>query len=186
MNVSVVSPQKIKISLTHTEFIACFGEYEKLLNLTSKAKILLKILINDIISDNPSFSAAEKITAKIQLIKNRGCIITITALSGESESENIDCLFEFFNGDAMTDAVTAIYKNKNNRKISSHLYKTENKYQLIINCNNPKEKFFFLHEFCSDISEDISDIEYVREYGKPLILNSAINSCGRAFLKRLH
>ena len=84
MTVSVVSPQKIKISLTHTEFIACFGEYEKLLNLTSKAKILLKILINDIISDNPSFSAADKISAKIQLIKTGAVLLPLLHYQGKA------------------------------------------------------------------------------------------------------
>ncbi len=186
MTVSVVSDKKIKILLTHTEVMACFGEYERLLTLTPKTKISLTLLLNDIISKNPSFSKAVKISAKIKLIKNNGCIITLISLPPENEPHRSECLFEFHSGDALTDAITALYKNENNRQVLSHLYKTDNSYNLIISCKNPKEKFFLLQEFCPKISEDIWDIEYVREYGKPLILNSAIKSYGKVFLKRFH
>lgn len=186
MTVSVVSPQKIKIFLTHTEVIACFGEYERLLDLVPKAKICLTLLINDIIEGNRSFSKADKISAKIKLIKQKGCIITLTASLHHRKCDTSECLFEFSGADDLTNALTALYKMGTNRKISSHLYKTENKYQLIANCINPKEKLFLLHEFCSKISDSVWDIETVREYGKPLILNSAIKSYGRAFLKGFH
>ena len=186
MTVSVVSHKIIKISLTHTEVIACFGEYEKILNLSPKTRIRLTLLINDIISENPSFSETDKISAKIQLVKNKGCVITLTSLLPENKDNLSECLFEFSGADSMTDAITTLYKMGAYHKILSHLYKTDTKYHLIVNCINPKEKFFLLHEFCSKISDSAQDIEYVREYGKPLILNYAIKIYGEAFLKRLH
>ncbi len=186
MTVSVVSAKKIKVTLTHTEVIACFGEYESLINLTPKTKICLILLLNDIISKHLPFLKANEISAKISLIKNRGCIITLSAPLYKTECTEAECLFEFSNSDALTNGITELYKNKSNHKFLSQLYETDKGYCLIVRCKNPTEKLFLLHEFCPKISEDARDIEYVREYGKPLILNSAIKRYGKAFLKPLH
>lgn len=186
MTVSLISAQKIKIALTHTEVMACFGDYEKLLSLTPKTKLCITFLINNIISKNPSFLKAEKINAKIKITKNKGCQIVLAVIPTHKENLYTECLFEFYSTNAMTDAMTALYNNKINHKITSYLYKIENRYCLIVNYENPREKLFLLHEFCSKISEDKRDIEYVKEHGTPLILNSAIKNCGKAFLKRLH
>ena len=97
-----------------------------------------------------------------------------------------ECLFEFLDLNAMTDAMTALYKNKIYREVLSHLYSIDNKYYLIVSAKNPKETLFLLYEFCPKISDEKLDIEYIKEYGTPLILNSAIKNCGKPFLKRLH
>ena len=186
MTVSVVSAKKIKVTLTHTEVIACFGEYERLLNLTPKTKICLMLLLNDIISKHLPLLKADEISAKISLVKNRGCIITLTAPLCKTEGTDTECLFKFQDSNALTNGITELYKNKANHKFLSQLYESNNGYCLIVRCKSPTERLFLLHEFCPYISEDKKDIEYVREYGKPLILNSAIKKYGKAFLKGLH
>lgn len=183
MTVSVITQNKIKISLTHTEVIACFGEYERLLGLSPKIKNSLSMLLNDIISEHSLFEKNCKISAKIRLIKNCGCEITLTALLPKRKTPNRECVFEFFDIEALTGGITELYKTKANLRFLSHLYKTDNGYRLIINCKNPKERLFFLHEFCFKISDKPQDIEYTKEYGKPLILNCAIEKYAKAFLK---
>lgn len=182
MTVSVIAQNKIKISLTHTEVIACFGEYEKLLSLSPKVKNSLNMLLNDILSTHSLFYGNCKISAKIRLIKSYGCEIILTALLPKRKTPNKECVFEFSDTSALTGGITELYKNKTNLRFLSHLYETDSGYRLIINCKNPKENLFFLHEFCFKISDSPQDIEYTKEYGKPLILNCAIERYGKAFL----
>lgn len=182
MTVSIVAQNKIKITLTHTEVITCFGEYEKLCSLSPKVKASLNMLLSDIITTNSLFHKSCKISAKIKVRKSFGCEIILTALLPKRTSPEKECIFEFSDSEALTAGIFELYKNKSTLRLRSHLYKTDNSYQLMVSCSNPKERLFLLHEFCFKISDSFLDIEYTKEYGKPLILNCAIEKYGKAFL----
>ena len=181
MNVYTIAQNKIKISLTHTEVIACFGEYDRLYNMSQKTKTALTLLLNDIITAHPIFNKNCKISAKIKLKRNIGCEIVLTALSAERNSPPKECIFEFSDSESLTRGIVELYKNRRYSKLRSHLYKTENGYRLMVNCKDPKNRLFLLHEYCFKISDSPRDIEYTKEYGKPLILNCAIEKYGKAF-----
>lgn len=183
MTVSKVAQNKIKIFLTHTEVITCFGEYEKLLGLSPKVKTSLNLLLSDILSKHPLFNGNKKISAKIKLCKDFGCEIILTALLPKRKIPNSECVFVFQDSDALTSGIWELYKNKTNHRYLSHLYKTDNGYSLIINSQNPKEHLFFLNEFCFKIESNSEYIAYTKEYGKPLILNCAIEKYGKIFSK---
>ena len=184
MTVSIIAKNKLRILLTHTEVIACFGEYEKLFGMTSGVKTALNFLINDIISQKRIFGENSKISAKLTVRRNFGCEIILTELLPKiTDTEESGCLFEFEDSDALTRGIAELYKNKSNFGFKSHLYKTESGYRLLVSCKKPKERLFLLNEFCFKISENLRDIEYTKEYGKPLILNCAIEKYGEIFLK---
>lgn len=183
MTVSLITKNKLKIALTHTEVLACFGEYEQLFSMTPRVKTALNLLLSDIIASKRVFSDNCKISAKLEVKRNFGCEITLTALSSQRKAPEKECIFEFSDSEALTHGITELYKNKSNLRFKSHLYKTESGYRLIASCKNPKESLFLLNEFCFKISDNLKDIEYTKEYGKPLILNCAIEKYGRIFLK---
>lgn len=183
MTVSVLAQNKIKILLTHTEVITCFGKYDTLYSLTPKVKTSLNMLLSDIITTHSLFNRNCKISAKIKVRKNLGCEILLVALLPKRKTPDNECIFEFSDTEALTAGITELYKNKRNLRFLSHLYKTEQGYSLIVNCKNPKERLFLLNEFCFKISDSKNAVEYTKEYGKPLILNCAIERYGEFFSK---
>lgn len=186
MTVSVITQNKIRILLTHTEVITCFGEYSTLYSLGPKVKSSLNLLLNDIITTHSLFNKNCKISAKIKVKENFGCEILLVALLPKRKTPDNECVFEFSDSEALTAGITELYKNVRNFRFLSHLYKTEKGYSLIVNCQNPKEQLFVLHEFCFEINDSQNAVEYTKEYGKPLILNCAIERYGKFFSKRLH
>lgn len=181
MTILPIAEDKIKITLTHTEVIACFGEYEQLVALTPKVKLSLNLLLNEAIVDKKLFSDNCKISAQIRVIKSVGCEILLTAIKLKKKKLYQNCLFKFSDSDNLTKGILRLYKNTDLPIFDSELYKYNEEYHLIISGENLKENLFFLNEYSSFISEEVTDIEYTREYAKPIIMSNAIKKYGCAF-----
>lgn len=181
MTVTKIAQNKIKIFLTDTEVSACFGDYEQLRQMSPKVKNALNLLLSDIIAESAIFEENCRISAKLSLKRGVGCEILLSALVAERRQPNKECIFEFDDSESLTLGIKELYKKRRNLQIISHLYETEMGYRLIVNCKNPKEKLFLLNEFCFKTSDKAEEIAYVKEYGKPLILNCAIEKYGKAF-----
>ncbi len=183
MTVSVLAQNKIKIILTHTEVISCFGEYSKLCSLTPLVKTSLTMLFSDIIASSNVFPENCKISAKIKVKESVGCEITLTAFSPGRKAVAEEWVFLFPDSESLTKALIELYKAKSNLRFQSHLYKNDSSYCLFLRCKNAKERFFWLNEFCFGKTNDAITAAHIKEYGKPLILNCAIEKYGKAFLK---
>ena len=181
MTVTKTAQNRIKILLTDTEVITCFGDYDALYQMTPKAKLSLQLLLNDIIANSNIPKNDCKISAKLHLKRGEGCEIILSVMVAERLLPFTECIFEFSDSESLTLGIKTLYKNNRTFNMQSHLYETEKGYGLIINCKNPKERLFLLNEFCTKTSDKTEEIEYTKEYGKPLILNCAIEKYGKAF-----
>ena len=85
----------------------------------------------------------------------------------------------FSDSESLTKAVLLIFDK--GKQTASSLYSFKNKYVLVTEIINPKN-LMAINEFCFYKTNDNIKIEFIREYGKPLITNNAINCYAVAFL----
>jgi len=86
----------------------------------------------------------------------------------------------FLDSESLTKAVLLIFDK--GKQTASSLYLFKNKYVLITESINHKI-LMSINEFCFYKTNDSIKIEFIKEYGKSLITNNAINCYGVAFLK---
>ena len=94
--------------------------------------------------------------------------------------ENNEYILTFNSSNDLTSAVLLLYRNKKLSTSKSSLYKMNKNFILIIESSSP---LLFLQEFSKNNKNAHIQAEYVREYGKAIILNNAISAYGKAFLK---
>ena len=90
--------------------------------------------------------------------------------------------FLFSDSESLTKAILFLLKIPKTEFCRSSLYKLEQKYILLtenLSCDVTDS----LHEFCLIKTKNPLIIEYIKEYGKPLIINNAIKRYGVAFSK---
>ena len=88
--------------------------------------------------------------------------------------------FFFSDSENLTNAVLFLIKIPETKIYKSSLYKLKNKYVLLTEelCSSLCDA---LNEFCFRKTDNSVMIEHIKEYGKPLIINNAINRYGVAF-----
>jgi len=178
MTVCKVNETKIKIRLTDTEVITCFGNYEKLFCATASTKLTINALLCDLIPHYNHLANSSKIVAKITAQKHLGCEITVYAyFHNDTAKEHI---LNFKNSEDLTRAILCIYRSKPYCKMKSSLYSLAGKFILIIENRSllPQAK-----ELAERVCTSHIYAEYVREYGKLLIDDNAVSVYGKAFLK---
>ena len=175
MTVFDMNPNQIRISLTHTEVIACFGSYKSLMNLNDRIKDRISALVYNVIKHHIKTQQNCKIKGTIYAKKNNGCKINIYFVS---EQTHIPTIYSFKNSENLICAANMLFKSK--YTLRSDLYKMSDSYRLIIdNYNNPLN----LSEFYCKVYNSPIMLAHTKEYGKPLILNNAIYRLGKAFIK---
>lgn len=182
MTVYEIGKTMLKITLTDTEVISCFGAYEKLYTMSYGIQLAINLLLRDIISEHKNFFENSKITAGIKAVKNCGCEITLYCRKSLRNSPKKEYIFCFDDSESLTQAILTLLNRNNTRNLESSLYKMPDCYCLIITSRDANN-IFIINEFCNKKSNPKFYAEYVKEYGKPLIINNAINRYGVAFSK---
>lgn len=178
MTVYKISKNKIKITLSDSEVIAYFGNYDKI-NLKYKdTKFTVNMLLRNSLKRN-YFNSKGRLIIYIKAIANMGC--TITVLSTENmpmrKTKPEDHVFEFVSFNNMLRGVSALYKVFPN--IQASLYKTENAYRLVASVRKDTD-LCFLKEFSNSIDGDYA-LSNTEEYGKLLIKDNAVRKIGSIF-----
>ncbi len=177
MTVYDINPNQIRISLTHTEVIACFGSYSKLAKMSDNIKASLSALVYNVAKAHIKTQQNYKIKGRIYAKENNGCKINIyfTVLH---KQKSIPIIYSFKNSENLICAVNMLYKSENS--LRSDLYKMSDSYRLII---EHYENSLTLNEFDCKVFNSPIMLAHTKEYGKPLILNNAIYRLGKAFIK---
>ncbi len=181
MQIYEVSNNKIKIALTHTEVLCCFGAYEKLFYMSAKTKNIFKAFINSIIEEHYGYLIGEKISAEIKGAENSGCIITLEC--SKSNSDIKEYSISFINSESMINTALNLYRLMKKRIYSSSLYRTDNRYHLIFRADTGKKTALKLNEIYGNIHSDNILCEYIKEYGKTVAKRNAIFKIASAFSK---
>ncbi len=183
MTVFETGENQLRIKLSNTEVIACFGSYEKLRQMSRTIKTALNALLQDIINDYPALRGKSKIKASMTLTKNSGCEITLSAAGPKRHIGLQEYLFEFPNSESLTEAILMLYRQRLTRHLKSSLYKMPACWRLLIESKVERLVHLRLKEFCRYDSGALYEIEHTREHGKPLIINNAIEKYGASFSK---
>lgn len=185
MTVSKFESSKIKIILTDTEVLCCFGSYENLSTMNIKIKNSLNAIVRDIVKENFDFFKGKLTKIRVKLLKDEGCEILIYPITADEADEDREYVFEFSSSENLTQAILYLYKNCMDIEYKSALYNFNDFYRLIIKCKNGKAHFLGLNEFYRFESDDILALARTREYGKQLIPNNAIQVYAKAFFKEI-
>ncbi len=168
---------EIKIILTHTEVIACFGSYEKLTLMGDNIKTSLSLLISEITRNKIKNPEDYEIKGKIIARKNFGCNIVLKLYKTE-RLKNLPTIFIFKHSEDLIFAVKTVFSFFKN--VPSDLYLMPDGYRLVIK----KSRFEIVpSEFNINVKNSNIDLAFTEEYGKPLILNDAIYRLRKAFIK---
>lgn len=176
MTVYNQSLDEIKIILTHTEVIACFGSYEKLTLMGENIKSSLSLLISEVTKDKIKNPKDYEIKGQIIAKKNFGCKIVLK-LSKIETLETLTAVYLFENSEKLISGIKILFANSTPL---SDLYLMPDGYRLIT--RNFKLKFP-AKEFELNFSNSPIHIAYTLEYGKPLILNNAVSKLRKTFIK---
>lgn len=176
MTVYNTNIDEIKIILTHTEVIACFGSYEKLTLMGDNIKSSLSLLVSEVTKSRIKNIKDYEIKGQIVARKNYGCriILKLTKITEHIPTHDI---YSFKNSENLIAAIKTVFLNTDAK---SDLYLMPDGYRLIINdCNN------LMPPFESGIETTNSPIAlaFTKEYGKPLILKNALFKLKKAFIK---
>lgn len=183
MTVLHIDRNRIKVILTDTEVISCFGAYERLCTMSGSIKSALNALLRDIITDYRRTCNKCKIVANIRAKKNCGCEITLSAVGTRHSQEEKEYIYDFADTEDLTRAILQLYRQRGMRSIKSSLYKMPRGFRLLIKSGKSRDSFFVLNEFCLKSSCSHTEAEYTREHGKPLITETAVKKYGSVFFK---
>lgn len=182
MQVSRLDNNKIKITLTHTEVICCFGAYKNLLNMSPKTKNTIKLLLSDIIEEYYGFLNNEKISADIKTQIHNGCVIILSYPKFKNWNEYVIC---FNNSENLIDGTLHLYHILRKKTYTSSLYILNKKYYILLSLNIDKRRIMSLRKFTYSITNDSVKPEYIREYGKVITEQNAVLKLSSAFIKEI-
>ncbi len=180
MTVYEIDKNKIKISLTDTEVLCCFGTYEKLLKADKKIKPAIEALVRDIVAQYSEFFGGKKLIAKISVHKTKGCDITIYTPKHYRVLAKKEYTLVFSNFENLVRAASLLYRKDALRYSASSLYKLKNDFHLLIKASN-QNAIFPVNEFWSSFSASHIRAEFTKEYATPILLDNAILQLGKYF-----
>ena len=183
MHVSKLEGNKIKITLSHTEVICCFGAYDNLLSMSKKTKTTIKILLSDIIEEYYGFLNNEKISADIKADLHNGCVIILSRCTGQIKKNEYVVCFE--NSENLIDGTLILYRMLRKKAYASSLYTLNKKYYLLLSFDIDKRRIMPLRKFTYYITKDSVKTEYIREYGKIITRRNAVKKLSSAFIKEI-
>lgn len=180
MQVSEIDSNKVKIFLTNTEVLCCFGDYEKLFNLSGHTRTLIKALLNDI-AESHNMLHHKRLTAKIHAGKNFGCVIILSASGVKKAVKKYTLLFP--DSESLIKASLYMQSMKHKKYHKSQLYKINNSYHLIFESECKTDDLLTLKEFCQVLYSGDLQFEYTKEYGTLLIKDKAVTKIVKTFFK---
>ena len=178
MQISEMSGNKVKITLTDTEVIYCFGAYEQLFSMSAKTKYIIKALLSNIIEEYYGFLRSEKISAEIRGAHNIGCTIILSC-----EKKPNEYILTFENSEQLIKCSIELYQLFKNKRYTSSLYTENNKYYLLINIFSNKNMLFSCRKSVYDICSDYIKSEFIKEYGTVITRKNALYKLFSAFSK---
>lgn len=181
MQVSELSGNKLKITLTHTEVICCFGAYEKLLSMSAKTKTAIKILLGDIIEEYYGVLGNQKISAEIRTSLHNGCVIVLSY--PESFKKPKEYLICFENSENLIEGAIGLYRILSKKAYTSSLYTMNKKYYILLSYGTEKRRIMPLRKFSHYITDDAVKAEYIKEHGKVISKRNALGRLCSAFIK---
>lgn len=178
MTVLELDSSKLIISLTHTEVLCCFYSYERLNSLSHSVKTAINLLIHGV-ANNSNFKKGLPLSAKIKIINNNGCKITVTPKEPVRKKTLKIYALDFACNEDLTRTIILLYRRLAARRLFSSIYKTEKGYRLIIKTKNPSALYGAdeFYENLALLNEDTS------ETGKLLMYGNAILKYGKIFSK---
>lgn len=178
MQISEISGNRVKISLTDTEVICCFGAYESLFDMTPKTKLAIKTLLNEVIEKHYGTGEYEKISAVIRGGQNIGCTIIISC-----EKSVQEYILTFNNSENLIKSAKDLHRFLKNKQHTSSLYRENNKYYLLIRTVSKRIPYTILQKYTYDILYDSISYEHIREYATLVSGHKAIEKLAVAFFK---
>lgn len=178
MQITEMSDNKVKITLTDTEVIYCFGAYERLFSMSAKTKYVIKALLSNVIEEHYGFLKSEKISAEIRGAQNIGCIIILSC-----EKKPKEYILSFENSEQLIKSSIQLYKHLKNKKYTSSLYINNGKYYLLITAASNKNLLSICRKSVYDICSDSIKTEYIKEYGTAISKRNALYKLFYAFSK---
>lgn len=177
MTVSKINRNRVKIVLTKTEVLCCFGTYEKLISMNKTTKAIIGALLREITAE--LYKAENKnIFARIHINRNSGCIIILTARNIETLTVYV---LEFPNSECLIKASLFMLTKSFFNKYNTQLYKMPCSYRIIIESFEKPEYFFTLKEFYCKTLIGNQHKEYTKEYGTPIATKNAVFKIAKAF-----
>ena len=178
MTVLELGTNKLLISLTHTEVLCCFYSYERLNSLSNSVKTAINLLILGI-ADESRLKKGLPLSAKIKIMNNNGCKITVTQKEPISKRVYRTYALDFACNEDLTQTIIMLYRRNFAKRLFSSIYKTETGYRLIIKTKNPSA-LYGTDEFYQKLT--VLNDEYT-ESGKLLLYGNAIFKYGKIFSK---
>lgn len=182
MTVSKLSRNRLKVTISNTEVLCCFGSYERLESMTDGIRSALSALLRDIISENRQILHEGRITARIKLKRNHGCEIILIPAAAKRYGDLKEYVFEFADSESLTCAILRLYRSRSTARLESSLYKMPDSYRLIVK-SRKQDLSYILREYYSRECSFVYEAEYTYEHGKPLIVGNAVKRYGAAFSK---
>ena len=182
MKISEISAGKVKIALTNTEVLTCFGTYEKLFEMSGRTKNAIKALLRDIIKKYYNHQINQKISAEIRAEKNFGCVIILTAV--DKRNKKIQIAYEFYNSESLISGSFNLYQMFKNIPNNSSIYKISDKYYIILNTITSTLPKHQSKEF-NNVYTDTVKCEIIKEYGDIITENDALEKISSAFFKEI-
>lgn len=176
MTVLELSANKLLISLTHTEVLCCFYSYERLNSLSGSVKTAINLLILGV-ADESRLKKGLPLSAKIKIINNNGCKITVTQKEPSKKRIYKTYAFDFACNEDLTSAIIMLYRRNTSRRLFSSIYKIDTGYRLVIKTKNPSA-LYGTDEFYDKLT-----LNDYTENGKLLMYGNAILKYGKIFSK---
>lgn len=179
MTVSKINSQAIRVVLTHTEVLSCFGTYERLFLMNDSTKQVLTALLREIITENGDIYRNGRILARVRAQRDNGCEIVLSPLNAGETRDAKEYVASFPDSESLTQALLMLY-SRHAVCTESSLYKCDCGYRLILSSCDEDIKPL-LNEFCPAVSCSALEAEAVREYCLPITANGVIQKYGAAF-----
>lgn len=176
MTYTVLKGDRIRISLERFEMIKLFGSKEKILNGSGDTRTIIKMLLKKAVTDLGFKADTSGVTVEIVGNISGGCDLYFikenNRLSVKSKALK-PVVFEF---KSCQDAVLAARKFILSEKtgILTHFFKTENGFRLIAPKGLTKKQINLFESFAQKVYFLDLAVALTEEYGKELILNSAV------------
>lgn len=182
MTVYKIGCDKIKITLTHSEVLSYFGNYENIAYPTGDTKLAMNMLLKEGIAET-GFESDGKLLVEVKARERAGCIIVITSAEKAHRRCKVNpqyLMLEFADSESMLSGISFLYRRF--PRLESSLYKMPETFRLIINSCSDRD-FFFMNEFCIRQSDSPFEAAYTEEHGRVLIKDTAVERIGAAFSK---
>lgn len=181
MNIDTVNKNKIKISLSDEEIDTLFGGYEMIDYDDPHSKAILNMLLGRALPEDMLPLDCKRVIIEV-CPKSDGCNIYFTRIYPKSHAKSAEYIFIFKKSEDMLLGISELHRLYGKNIEKSCLYTCQGKYFCIILLKgDPGKQIIHLNEYCSDISREKALAAKIREHGKMICAQNAVQRIFDAF-----